>query len=136
MEHAEVLRDVLLGRAERVGQLLDTELVVAQPVEQPNPHRLADHTEPRSDELDELIGERVRQLREGGVTVAVRVSPQHTLALAPVILDAGVDLLVIETCQDILQAKAALAGVNRYFTGAGKALPVIVSVVGPEISIG
>src|SRR5690606_32860907 len=43
----------------------------------------------------ELIGERVRELREGGVTVAVRVSPQHTLALAPVILDAGVDVLVI-----------------------------------------
>lgn len=44
----------------------------------------------------ELVGERVRQLREGGVTVAVRVSPQHTLALAPVILDAGVDLLVVQ----------------------------------------
>ncbi|MBB3097494.1 IMP dehydrogenase/GMP reductase [Actinoplanes campanulatus] len=44
----------------------------------------------------ELIGARVRQIREGGVTVAVRVSPQHTLALAPVILDAGVDLLVIQ----------------------------------------
>jgi IMP dehydrogenase len=46
----------------------------------------------------ELIGERVRQLREGGpgVTVAVRVSPQHTVALAPVILDAGVDLLVVQ----------------------------------------
>jgi IMP dehydrogenase len=43
-----------------------------------------------------LIGERVRQLREGGVTVAVRVSPQHTLALAPVVLDAGVDLLVVQ----------------------------------------
>jgi IMP dehydrogenase len=46
--------------------------------------------------LPELVGERVRQLREGGVTVAVRVSPQHTLALAPVILDAGVDVLVIQ----------------------------------------
>jgi len=44
----------------------------------------------------ELIGERVRAMREGGVTVAVRVSPQHTLALAPVILDAGVDILVIQ----------------------------------------
>src|SRR5690606_4741923 len=44
----------------------------------------------------ELVGERVRELREGGVTVAVRVSPQHTLALAPVILDAGVDLLVVQ----------------------------------------
>ena len=44
----------------------------------------------------ELIAERVREIREGGVTVAVRVSPQHTLTLAPVILDAGVDLLVIQ----------------------------------------
>lgn len=44
----------------------------------------------------ELIVERVREMREGGVTVAVRVSPQHTLSLAPVILDAGVDVLVIQ----------------------------------------
>lgn len=44
----------------------------------------------------ELITERVRQMREAGATVAVRVSPQHTLALAPVILDAGVDILVIQ----------------------------------------
>ena len=44
----------------------------------------------------ELIADRVKEIRDGGVTVAVRVSPQHTLALAPVILDAGVDLLVIQ----------------------------------------
>ena len=44
----------------------------------------------------ELVGERVKQIRDGGVHVAVRVSPQHTLALAPVILDAGVDILVIQ----------------------------------------
>lgn len=50
----------------------------------------------------ELIAERVREMRAlagdggGNVTVAVRVSPQHTLALAPVILDSGVDLLVIQ----------------------------------------
>ncbi len=44
----------------------------------------------------ELIAERVKTIRAGGVTVAVRVSPQHTLALAPVVLDAGVDLLVIQ----------------------------------------
>ena len=44
----------------------------------------------------ELIGERVKQMRDGGVTVAVRVSPQHTLSLAPVILDAGIDLLVVQ----------------------------------------
>jgi len=44
----------------------------------------------------ELVADRVRAIRDGGVTVAVRVSPQHTLALAPVILDAGVDILVIQ----------------------------------------
>src|SRR5215813_2582832 len=44
----------------------------------------------------ELIADRVREMRAGGVTVAVRVSPQHTLTLAPVILDAGVDILVIQ----------------------------------------
>ncbi len=44
----------------------------------------------------ELIVERVKQIRDGGVTTAVRVSPQHTLTLAPVILDAGVDILVIQ----------------------------------------
>lgn len=44
----------------------------------------------------ELIGERIREMREAGVTVAARVSPQHTLRLAPVILDSGVDLLVIQ----------------------------------------
>jgi IMP dehydrogenase len=44
----------------------------------------------------ELIVERVKEIRGGGGTVAVRVSPQHTLAIAPVILDAGVDILVIQ----------------------------------------
>src|SRR5262245_30210723 len=43
-----------------------------------------------------LIAERVKSIRDGGVTVAVRVSPQHTLSLAPVVLDAGVDILVIQ----------------------------------------
>lgn len=43
----------------------------------------------------DLVTERIRELRESGGTVAVRVSPQHTQQLAPVILAAGVDLLVI-----------------------------------------
>ena len=43
-----------------------------------------------------LITDRVEEMRAGGGTVAVRVSPQHTIALSPVILDAGVDVLVIQ----------------------------------------
>ncbi|NLI77042.1 MAG: methionine synthase [Candidatus Riflebacteria bacterium] len=42
--------------------------------------------------------------------------------------DAGADLLVIETCQDLLQTKAALAGARQVFRKEGKRLPVMVSV--------
>ncbi|MDQ6874729.1 MAG: GuaB3 family IMP dehydrogenase-related protein [Actinomycetota bacterium] len=44
----------------------------------------------------ELITERIGQIRSAGVTVAVRLSPQHTLTYATTVLDAGVDLLVIQ----------------------------------------
>ncbi|NUS71933.1 MAG: GuaB3 family IMP dehydrogenase-related protein [Corynebacteriales bacterium] len=45
----------------------------------------------------ELIGQRITEMREAGAgVVAVRVSPQHTEALAPVAVAAGVDLLVIQ----------------------------------------
>ncbi|RCK80020.1 MAG: 5-methyltetrahydrofolate--homocysteine methyltransferase [Candidatus Ozemobacter sibiricus] len=42
--------------------------------------------------------------------------------------DGGVDLLLIETCQDLLQTKAALAGARRVFRREGARLPVMVSV--------
>jgi 5-methyltetrahydrofolate--homocysteine methyltransferase len=44
------------------------------------------------------------------------------------LVEGGVDLLIIETCQDPLQAKAALAAVARFHSGSGRRLPVIVSV--------
>ncbi len=44
------------------------------------------------------------------------------------LIDGGVDLLVVETCQDLLQAKAALAGVFSAFGELGKRVPVIASV--------
>lgn len=44
----------------------------------------------------DLITRRIKELAAGGVTTAVRISPQHTLALAPTVLAAGVDLLVIQ----------------------------------------
>jgi len=46
--------------------------------------------------VDELIGRRIKEIRDTGAVVAVRVSPQHTPRLAPAILSAGVDLLVIQ----------------------------------------
>ncbi len=57
--------------------------------------------------------------------------------------DGGVDLFIIETCQDVLQIKAALNGVEQVFQKKGERRPIMVSVtmevmgtmlVGSEIS--
>jgi IMP dehydrogenase len=45
---------------------------------------------------EELIALRIKEIRDTGAVVAVRVSPQHTVRWAPAILSAGVDLLVIQ----------------------------------------
>ena len=47
---------------------------------------------------------------------------------ARALIEAGADVLLIETCQDLLQAKAALAGVFDAMKAAGKHLPVTVQV--------
>ena len=44
------------------------------------------------------------------------------------LFDGGVDLFCIETCQDILQTKAALSAAMKLFSEKKKKLPVIVSV--------
>ncbi len=44
------------------------------------------------------------------------------------LIEGGVDLLCVETCQDILQTKAALAGIFKYFAETRKKIPVIASV--------
>lgn len=44
------------------------------------------------------------------------------------LVEGGVDLLCLETCQDILQAKAALYGIYAYFEEARRRVPVIASV--------
>ncbi|OKH15122.1 methionine synthase [[Limnothrix rosea] IAM M-220] len=57
--------------------------------------------------------------------------------------DGGVDLMLVETCQDVLQIKAALNGIEKTFEKKGDRLPIMVSVtmetmgtmlVGTEIS--
>ncbi|HBE21212.1 MAG TPA: methionine synthase [Cyanobacteria bacterium UBA11149] len=42
--------------------------------------------------------------------------------------DGGVDLLIVETCQDVLQIKAALNGIEQVFEEKGQRLPLMVSV--------
>lgn len=44
----------------------------------------------------DLLTERIQQVRESGVTVAVRVSPQHARELAEPVIKAGAELLIIQ----------------------------------------
>jgi IMP dehydrogenase len=44
----------------------------------------------------DLLRDRIAELRATGGVVAVRLSPQHTVELAPHVLSAGVDLLVVQ----------------------------------------
>lgn len=44
------------------------------------------------------------------------------------LVEGGVDLLIIETCQDLLQTKAALAAIHEYIEESGEDIAVIVSI--------
>jgi 5-methyltetrahydrofolate--homocysteine methyltransferase len=44
------------------------------------------------------------------------------------LLDGGADLLIVETCQDVLQIKAALNGIETAFAEAGERIPLMVSI--------
>ncbi|WP_433512718.1 GuaB3 family IMP dehydrogenase-related protein [Nonomuraea sp. CA-143628] len=44
---------------------------------------------------EELIGRRIAEIRESGVTTAVRLSPQRTVQYHKAVIDAGVDIFVI-----------------------------------------
>jgi 5-methyltetrahydrofolate--homocysteine methyltransferase len=44
------------------------------------------------------------------------------------LLDGGVDLLIVETCQDLLQTKAALAAIFAHFEETRRRVPVLAQV--------
>lgn len=44
------------------------------------------------------------------------------------LLDGGADLLIVETCQDVLQTKAALAAIFEHFEKTKRRVPVIAQV--------
>ena len=44
------------------------------------------------------------------------------------LIAGDVDLFIVETCQDVLQIKAALQGIEEAFTAAGERRPLMVSV--------
>jgi len=85
-----------------IGRHADVEAKIAQIVEaaekEPEPSasiRLLQelHAAPLN---PDLLGAAVARIGEAGVTTAVRVSPQNAQALTPVLLAAGIDLLVIQ----------------------------------------
>lgn len=43
------------------------------------------------------------------------------------LIDGGVDLLLVETCQDMLNVKAAFSGIKQAFKQVGKEIPIIIS---------
>ena len=53
---------------------------------------------------------------------------QATTEQATALIEGGVDILLAETCQDLLQAKAVLVGIFDAMQKAGKRLPVTVQV--------
>ncbi len=44
------------------------------------------------------------------------------------LLDGNVDLLVVETCQDVLQIKSVLIAINKAFEDSNRKVPIMVSV--------
>ncbi|MBV9486114.1 MAG: GuaB3 family IMP dehydrogenase-related protein [Frankiaceae bacterium] len=78
---------------------------------------------------DELISQRIKELRDTGAVTAVRVSPQHTLRHAPTILSAGVDMLVIQgtiVSAEHVSGSAAQPPLNLKTFIADLDVPVIV----------
>lgn len=78
----------------------------------------------------ELLRRRVGELRDSRIRVAVRLSPQHTADLAPHVLAAGVDLLVIQgTVISAEHVTASGPGLNLKTFIAELDVPVLVGGV-------
>jgi IMP dehydrogenase len=79
---------------------------------------------------EELIGRRITELRAAGVRVALRLSPQKTVAFSPVALKAGVDMLVIQgtviSAEHVSSQAAAADALNLKTFIAELDIPVIV----------
>jgi IMP dehydrogenase len=82
---------------------------------------------------EELLGRRVADLRATGARVAVRLSPQRTVALSPTVLKAGVDLLVIQgtviSAEHVADEQNAADALNLKTFIADLDVPVLVGGV-------
>lgn len=61
----------------------------------------------------------------GGVTFEELIDSYYEQARG--LVDGGVDLLLLETCQDTRNVKSALIGINQYFKESGIKRPIMVS---------
>ena len=61
----------------------------------------------------------------GGTTFDVLRASYEEQALG--LIDGGVDLLLVETCQDMLNVKSAFLGIKGAFEKTGKEIPIIIS---------
>lgn len=77
----------------------------------------------------DLLRARIKHIRAGGARVAVRLSPQHTLELAPHVLAEGVDLLVIQGT--VISAEHVAAG-----GGAGLNLKTFIADLDVPVLVG
>jgi IMP dehydrogenase len=79
----------------------------------------------------ELLTEAIRQVASSGVTVAARVSPQHARDLAPDLLAAGVEILVVQgTIVSAEHVSRASEPLNLVEFIASMDVPVIAGGVG------
>ncbi len=82
----------------------------------------------------DLLRKRIGQLRDAGVRVAVRLSPQHTVELAPHVLAEGVDLLVIQgtviSAEHVAAKDASSGELNLKTFIASLDVPVLVGGCG------
>ncbi|HKR51299.1 MAG TPA: GuaB3 family IMP dehydrogenase-related protein [Pseudonocardiaceae bacterium] len=79
----------------------------------------------------DLLAEAIGQVAESGVTVAARVSPQHARGLAPDLLAAGVEILVVQgTIVSAEHVSSAAEPLNLVEFIASMDVPVIAGGVG------
>jgi IMP dehydrogenase len=82
----------------------------------------------------ELLSKRVGALREAGVRVAVRLSPQHTVELASHVLAAGVDLLVIQGT--VISAEHVIGEVGSASSNAALNLKTFIAGLDVPVIVG
>ncbi|MEX0832795.1 MAG: GuaB3 family IMP dehydrogenase-related protein [Actinomycetota bacterium] len=76
---------------------------------------------------EELIGRRIREIKEGGVVAAASITPQRVARYAPIVLEAELDILVIQgTVVSAEHVSTRTEPLNLKEFIAGFDIPVIV----------